>query len=338
MTRTPIIHLTADNKPLNDRLLGRVISLSITDNATGEADELSLSLSDFDGAIELPSRGVVLSCALGYTDAGVYDMGQYTVDKVEWGGAPDVLTIKAKSADFKNTLKNTRSQSYHATTLGNIAGQIATRHALKLVISDNLVNLPISHIDQTDESDINLLTRLAHSVGAKVVIKAGALLVFAPNTHTTPSGKPLSLHTISRKVGDAYRFSVEDRNDADTVEASYHDTASASRQVVNADGTSTAASDDQTSRRIKGVYPSKDKAKLAAKAELDRTKQSAAKFSINLSYGYPAISTEAPVKLVGFKKQIDALTWTVQKCVHNYTKSGGLTTSLELTAPFNPPI
>ncbi len=336
MTRTPIIHLTADNKPLNDRLLGRVISLSITDNATGEADELSLSLSDFDGAIELPTRGVVLSCALGYTDVGVYDMGQYTVDTVEWGGAPDVLTIKAKSADFKTTLKNTRSQSYHATTLGNIAGEIATRHALKLVISDNLANLLISHIDQTDESDINLLTRLAHSVGAKAAIKAGALLVFVPNSHTAPSGKPLSLHTISRKVGDAYRFSVEDRQDADTVEASYHDTDTASRQVVS-QSTSHAPKDEQSSRRIKGVYPTKQKAELAARAELHRTKSAAAKFSINLSYGYPAISTEAPVKLVGFKKQIDNLTWTVQKCVHNYTKSGGLTTSLELAAPFDMP-
>jgi phage protein D len=60
-----------------------------------------------------------------------------------------------------------------------------------------------------------------------------------------------------------------------------------------------------------------------------------AKFSINLAYGLPEISTESPIKLQGFKSEADKLKWIVEKATHNYSKSGGLTTQLDLEAKIN---
>jgi len=40
--------------------------------------------------------------------------------------------------------------------------------------------------------------------------------------------------------------------------------------------------------------------------------------------------TESPMKLQGFKAEVDKLKWIVEKAAHSYAKSGGLTTQLDL--------
>lgn len=360
MLKIPVIKLTADSKPLNDLIMSRLMTLTVTDNKSTEADELTLTLDDHDGKLQLPKRGVTLQCWLGFSDSGTHDMGQFTVDAVEWGGAPDTITVKAKSADMKGSLKQTRSQSYHDKKLGEIAGEIATRHSLKLTVNSELSALNIGHIDQTDESDMHLLSRLCHDYGAVMNIKHGQLLIFKANQNQTVSGSPLSLTTIARRIGDQYRYSIEDREtDYTGVTASYQDKPKATKATVAAKKTDIEASktdnksiktknktasvgkieprgggDDPNlkSKHIKGVFKDKNAAEAAANAEMTRLNDNQAKFSITTAYAYPAISTESPIKLQGFKPEIDALNWTVDKATHNYTKSNGLTTQLDLVA------
>lgn len=326
--KKPIVQLTANNKPLSDELYRRLISLSLTDNKALEADELTLALDDSDGALALPKRGVTLTVALGYVGEGLHPMGSFVVDGIEWGGTPDTLTIKAKSADFKGTLKGQRSQSYHNQTLGQIAKTVADRHNLKLKIKPHLASLNLGHIDQTDESDINLLTRLCYTYGAVVNIKNGHLLIFIANDNTSVDGKPLSIHTITRKAGDSFRFSIDDRaSDVDNVKASYSDTKAAKKKTV-------ATGKKGRTKKLKGTFKDKKTAKAAATAAAKRIKDTGAKFSLNLAYGYPALTTESPIKLQGFKAEIDKLHWTLDKATHSYSKTGGLITSIELVAQF----
>lgn len=330
MIRTPILQLTADDQPLNDQVLARLMTLSITDNKSMDADELSLTLDDHDGALELPKRGVVLQCWLGYADAGVHDMGIYIVDSSEWSGSPDTISIKAKSADFKSALKSGRSQSYHNVTLGNIADDVAKRHTLELTIKPELATIDVGHVDQTDESDINLLTRLCHQYGAAVNIKHGKLLIFTANANVSASGHALDLTVITRQTGDQFRYSVEDRQaDYDNVSASYQDKDAAKRKTVSA-GESTKTKGK--TKKLKGAYKSKQAATSAANSEAKRIKEQRAKFSINTAYAYPAVTTESPITLQRFKAEIDALKWTVDRAVHSYSKSGGLTSQLDLLA------
>ncbi|MDI8752169.1 acetyl-CoA sensor PanZ family protein, partial [Salmonella enterica subsp. enterica serovar Montevideo] len=42
----------------------------------------------------------------------------FTVDEIEHSGAPDRLTIRARSADFRETLNTRREKSWHQTTVG----------------------------------------------------------------------------------------------------------------------------------------------------------------------------------------------------------------------------
>lgn len=331
MLRTPQIRLTADNKPLSDEIMARLISLTITDNKSGEADEITLILDDHDGKLALPKRGVVLTCSLGFRDmngdTGFADMGKFTVDSVEWGGTPDTITVKAKSADMKNSLKQARNISYHQKNFGQIASEIATRHDLELAMNSDLQQILVSHIDQTDESDLNLLTRMAWHFGAVMNIKHGKLLIFRPYENVTITGQALKLTTITRSKGDSFRYSVEDReSDVDNVQASYTDTKKAKKQTVqtNPNGKKTKA--------LKGNFKDKQSAEQAVHAEKNRIINTQAKFNINLATAYPAVTTESPITLQGFKDEIDNLKWTVEKATHSYSRSQGLTTQLELVA------
>ena len=327
MLRTPVLKLTADSKPLNDQVMARIMTLSVTDNKNLDADELTLTLDDHDGALALPKRGVKLQCWMGFEDAGIHDMGIYIVDSSEWAGTPDTISIRAKSADFKSSLKSGHSQSYHNKTLGEIAETVAKRQQLTLSIKPELVSIDVGHVDQTDESDIHLLTRLCHQYGAVVNIKHGKLLIFTANSNVSASGHPLDITIITHQTGDQFRYSVEDRqSDYDNVSASYQDTKTATRKTVNNNEAKTKT------RRLKGTYKSKEAATAAANAEAKRIKEEQAKFSITTAYAYPAVTTESPITLQGFKAEIDALKWTVDKATHTYGKSSGLTTQLELLA------
>lgn len=330
MLRTPVLKLTADSKPLNDQVMARIMTLSVTDNKNLDADELTLTLDDHDGALALPKRGVKLQCWLGFEDAGIHDMGIYIVDSSEWSGTPDTISIRAKSADFKSSLKSGHSQSYHNKTLGEIAETVAKRQQLTLSIKPELVSINVGHVDQTDESDIHLLTRLCHQYGAVVNIKHGKLLIFTANANVSASGHPLDLTVITRQTGDQFRYSVEDRqSDYDNVATSYQDKKTASRKTVDTNGKKTKT------KKLKGTYKNKEAATAAAHAESKRIKDQQAKFSISPAYAYPAVSTESPITLQGYKAEIDALKWTVDKAVHSYSKSGGLTTQLDLLASLN---
>jgi phage protein D len=333
--RIPLFALTADNQPLDQLINSRVIDLSVTDNRSGEADELRISLSDHDGLLELPRRGVLLTCKLGFTDTGLINMGRFVVDETEFAGTPDIITITARSADFRSSIKSGNRQSYHRQSLGQIAQTIASRNSLKLVITSDLSGLTIEHVDQTDESDLNLLTRLARANGAELSIKQGSLLLFKAGQAQTASGKTLPTITLTRHDGDQFRYSEADRDsDYTGVSAYYQDTGKATRKRVTAGRPEVRGGGDDPNtktRVLKQTFASQAEAERAAKAAMNRTSRQQATFSMTTAYGRPDISSESPVRLQGFKPQIDRLNWIVAKATHSYSSSG-LTSSLELEA------
>ena len=326
MIKTPVCIITANNKPLNAKISDRIISVQVTDNRANEADELSIVLDDSDGALELPKRGVKLNCQMGFLGESIHDKGDFVVDETEWSGTPDLITIKASSANFKSKIKEAKSKSYHRKKFGDIATEVAKNHELTLVMANDLKNIDLNHIDQTNESDLNLLQRLAKLNGAEMAVKKDRLLIFKAGSAKTASGKDLPTITLTRNDGDQFRYSEQDRESDHTgVSASYQDTGKAKREkVVNGD--------KGKIKHLKGTFANKAEAERASAAKMAEIKRQMAKFSINLAYGLPEISTESPIKLQGFKAEVDNLKWIVEKATHSYAKSGGLTSQLDLEA------
>ncbi len=139
------------------------MSLELTDNRGIEADQLSITLSDHDGLLAIPPKGATIRLWLGWSDTGLVDKGTYTVDETEHSGAPDVLSIRARSADLRKGLKTKRERSWSNTTLGDVLGDIALGNGLTATIAGALDGLPILQLDQANESDANLISRVGKS-------------------------------------------------------------------------------------------------------------------------------------------------------------------------------
>lgn len=104
-----IFKIKTSGRDIRQEAVERLMSIVITDNRGLEADSLELQFSDHDGILYIPRKGVVIDVWLGWSNEGLVYKGQYTVKEVEHSGAPDVLTIRATSADLKSGLKQKKN-------------------------------------------------------------------------------------------------------------------------------------------------------------------------------------------------------------------------------------
>lgn len=354
---TPDFAVTIDQKDITQKLEERLISLTITDNRGFEADTLDICLDDADGKLKLPRRGAVLKVSLGWKGSPLTPKGSYTVDEIEYTGAPDQLTIRARSADFSASLNLMREQSWHDTTLGAIAQTIASRNKIKVNIAADYAKLSVPHTDQTNESDGCFLSRIAEHYGLIATIKNGTLLLIKPGNSATASGKPIPPILITRQAGDSHSFSIADRDAYTGVTAHYLDTKAAERKKVHVKrkrqkktpgngwtpaGTTTGDNiqgdyligNDGNVLVLRHTYANKYNASRAADAAWKRIQRGVASFTFTLAMGQPAITPEFPVRVSGFKTEIDAADWTIRQATHNVADSG-MTTTLELEVKVN---
>ncbi|MBS0353021.1 MAG: phage late control D family protein [Proteobacteria bacterium] len=212
-----------DGKDITAQIRPRLIQLTHTDNRGFEADLVEIDLDDSDGALDLPARGAVLVVSLGWQQSGLVAKGSYTVDEVAHTGTPDVLSIRARSADLRAGLTTQRERSWHDTTVGTIVETIASENDLIPLVHASLATLAVDHLDQTNESSANFLTRLAGLHDAIATVKDGRLLFVPTASGESASGKRLPPVTITRKSGDHHQFTIADRQTYKAVRALYHD-------------------------------------------------------------------------------------------------------------------
>ena len=355
---TPDFMLTVNSKDVTTNIRDRLISLTLTDNRGFEADQLDVELDDADGQLAMPVRGAVVTLFLGWKEQALIGKGSFTVDEVEHHGAPDTMTIRARSADFRGSLNSRREVSYHETTLGDIVTQIAGRNKLKPMLADGFAGIAVAHIDQTQETDAKFLTRLATLYGAVAAVKAGRLLFIRPGNGVTISGKPIPQMTITRNDGDRHTFSIADRGAYSGVSASWlhtkdpkpkkvklqrkmkvrqlraleHPAAKKSKTKVvkppeAKEGDYLAGSEDNVFT-LTTVYSSKATAMRAAKAKWEKLQRGVAEFSLTLAMGRADLYPETPVKVSGFKSVIDAQPWLISKVTHSLSNNG-YTTQLD---------
>lgn len=355
---TPDFMLMLDSKDITGNISNRLMSLTMTDNRGFEADQLDIELDDADGLVELPLRGAVLTLYLGWKGFALIGKGSFTVDEVEHHGAPDTVTIRARSADFRGTLNSRREESWHDKTLGEIVAAIAARNTLTSSVIPELAGIKIPHIDQSQESDAKFLTRLAERNGGEVSVKAGKLLFLKAGRGVTASGKAIPQVTITRSDGDRHQFSIADRGAYTGVTAKWlhtkdpkpkkvkikrkpkeqhlralqHPKAKAKKKETKTpearEGEYMVGEDDNVFA-LTTIYATKAQAMRAAQAKWDKLQRGVAEFSIRLATGRADLYPETPVQVSGFKRVIDEQSWTITKVMHSLSNSG-FTTSLEL--------
>ena len=319
----PAFRISVDGNDIAHLISPRLMNLELTDNRGIEADQLSISLSDHDGLLAIPPKGAVVRLWLGWSDTGLVDKGTYTVDETEHSGAPDVLSIRARSADLRKGLKTKREHSWSDTKLGDVLGQVALRNGLTATISSSLAGLPILQLDQANESDANLITRIGEEFDAVVTIKAGCLVCLPAGGGKTASGAELPHITLTRTDGDQHRYLQADRDSYDGVRAYFYDVNSAKKQEAIAGG-------GENLKDLRHTYSDRQSALRAARAELNRLQRGSATLSYTLAQGRPDLIPELTYTLQGVKPEIDEIIWYGGNVQHSLSADNGYTVSLEL--------
>ncbi|EPZ5823526.1 phage late control D family protein [Klebsiella pneumoniae] len=345
LSRVPAFSILMGGKALT-QLDPRIISLELTDNRGFEADELTIAIDDSDGLIELPPRGAELSVSLGWQGEPLVYKGVYTVDEVAHSGPPDRLEITARSADFRDEFNVKREVSWHDVTVERIVSAIARRYKLTPVISEQLMSAEIDHADQTQESDMSFLTRMADLLGAIATVKNGSLLFILPGGGVSANGKALPQFAITRSSGDRHSFRVADRDAYTGVQAYWLDLEFGKKKKVtvkerkkktenkprsSAREGDYIAGEDGNVFVLRTTYASETAAQRAAAAKWQQLKRGAAEFNMTLARGRADLYPEMHGTVSGFKVDINNQDWIIAKATHTIDE-GGFKTQLELEA------
>lgn len=322
--------LVVDGRDIGAEVRPRLISLNLTEKRGADADELELSLSDHDGQLAIPPKGALITCALGWRDLGsstqpqLVDKGRFKVDETGHSGTPDVLTIRARSADLTRSFRQRQAKSWSDTTLGAILSDLAGRNGLQLKCAPDTASIAVTHLAQSLESDAALMARLGRMHDAVATVKNGSLIFMGCGYGVSPGDEDLGVGAITRTDGDKHNWKEAERGAYSGVIAEWHDRAGADRQQV-------VVGSEDNAKRLSRTFGSEARARQAADAEFKRLERGAAKFSLSLAAGRPDLFPEKKVSVSGWKPQIDAPEWLIAEARHSLSGSGfGTNLQMEL--------
>ncbi|MDC5672162.1 contractile injection system protein, VgrG/Pvc8 family [Acinetobacter baumannii] len=319
----PIYRLEVDGNDISPLVVDRLISLNIKDNRGLVVDSVDIELDDSDGQLEIPPEGAIIQVWIGWSNTGLVDKGKYKVESVTHRGAPDVLSISAFSNDVSEGLKQKRERSFSNKSIQMIFETVGAEYALKTIVHDTLANRVISYIAQ-NESDANLITRIADEHDAIATVKNGHLILLPRGASQTASGLPLPTAQIFRSDGDGHNYTTGTGTDRITgVKAFYYDAGKSKKLYV------VIGDNEENLKEIRYVHRDKKTAELACQAEFNRCKRSSQKLSYTFAFGQPELIPEQEFVFTGLKPQIDDIVWLGTNVTHNLTDSG-FTTSVEL--------
>lgn len=313
--RRPSYLITGLGMAISPALDARLQRLRLIDKRALDADQLEITLEDHDGRLAIPRKGARLSVSIGFEDQGLVNRGLFIVDEVEHAGTPDTLSIRARSADLRIDNPAKRCGSWEKQTLGTIVGELAGRLELTPRVGGELAPIFIDHLDQTDESDMHLLTRLAERFDATCTPKNGQLLFLPKGAGRTAGGIGIPGITLRRDVGDRHRYIASDRESWTGVIAYWSSLETAERQQVVIGATGNA-------KRLRPTYENRERATEEATAEWQRIQRGLAEFSLTLAEGRADLYPETPVTLTGWKPEIDATPWLITQITHDLSDSG----------------
>ncbi|MBC3911569.1 contractile injection system protein, VgrG/Pvc8 family [Undibacterium umbellatum] len=318
----PAFAITLDDQDITSKIYPRLVSLTLTEARENAVDELNITIDDSDGRVAIPRKGVKITLQLGWEHSGMVDKGSFVVDEVEHEGAPDMLVLRARSAEMAKPVRTRKDRSFDKKTVADIVGQIAKDNGLTPKVSQSLQSKIIDHIDQTNESDINFLNRLGKRFDAVATVKKDALLFLPIDEGSNSKGESLPTITLERRDGDKHRYHTASRDAYSGVRAQWHDPNDAKEK-------SELIGEDDNPKRLRHTYPNQEAAEQAAKAEMNRVKRGKATLQFTLALGRPDITPMMGVRIPSLKAPIGDTDWIIVKTTHSVTAQG-FTTQLEL--------
>lgn len=177
-----------NNKDISVDISKYLKSISYTDNLSGEADDLHITLEDRDGLWQstwMPEKGALLDATLQqkyWQNLSALPqslrLGLFEIDEITSSGYPSEVQIKAVSVPDNNTLRGTeRSRSWEKAKLQVIANDIASAAGMSL-FWDTEENPVLDRAEQTEQSDLSFLYAICKDKGLALKISDKKIIVF----------------------------------------------------------------------------------------------------------------------------------------------------------------
>lgn len=273
----PIIIVSLDGNPLKgfDK---RAVAGEIIEHDGEHADQLHITVSNYDGKLKKPATGKTIQVSLGSKEHGTIKAGQFVVDECIKTGPRAEFQITGHAADLgKGDLKKQKTRSWKAPkTYGDVFQDIAKDSGLTPRIDGQVAVKKIAKIvAQTGESDMHLGTRLARALGCIFKVGDGNLVVVPKGKGTTASGGAAASITITpNDLESNFAIATRDRPRRGKVKATYYDRDKAMRKEIESEGDNDGDAPDYAFPQIFGGEDDAQEAADARKGEFSRAQKS----------------------------------------------------------------
>lgn len=329
MDVTPAYAVEADGEDMTAALRRHLVELRVESTADRKTDTVEIRVAGRRGAVAVPPAGAELRVSMGYRERGPVAMGSYwhTETEIELAPTPAVV-IRGTGANMgeQSALKTPRTHAWHDETMGAIVEAVAARHGLTPHVAPALAAVAVSHEDQTAESDMHFLRRLAVREDATAKVVGQQLVFAAAGAGTTAAGEampPLALSPASGGVLSA-RVEWRERPKVASVRAPWHDQAAAADRYA-------VAGSGEPAYDLAQHYPDEPKAASAARAALARFLRASGRLSATIP-GTPTVKAGTPITTTNWPTAAANGTWLAERVVHTLSPTAGYTTEITATA------
>lgn len=308
--------------------------LVLTDSTTEKADAIKIKISDIGNRIELPTKGEKITVSIGQ-DGTMTRTGIYVIDGVRLVGPPDIIEITGAACPFSDAdtltaMQSRKSRSWDNITLGQLVSGIAGEHGLTAAVSSEFAPVNVPHVDQTAESDNNLLTRMARLYGAVFKPTFQKLVFTRGGEGNTSTGAPVGTLAIARGIGMKYDATFSKRTNFTGAKVCYHDCDAGE----TGDFTAGLNDDEKKLYREGKLEASAPQAKAKAWSKLRELKRGSQIVTVDLPGCWKA-TAEQKVSLTGWRKEINGI-WIAKKVVFTLTRGAGWRTKIDCEIPVAP--
>lgn len=304
-----------NNKDISADISKYLKSISYTDNLSGEADDLQITLEDKAGLWQstwMPEKGALLDVMLQQKYWQTLSalpqslrLGLFEIDEITSSGYPSEVQIKAVSVPDNNTLRGTeRSRSWEKAKLQVIANDIASAAGMSL-FWDTEENPVLDRAEQTEQSDLSFLYAICKDKGLALKISDKKIIIFDEAKYEAEKAKITIVKpgTVYKKesgmkylfVGTGYSLRTKIRDIYAACRVSYQQGSSKS----NIEATYTAAGKKGKTLQVNEQVESVAEALNLAKKRLREKNKDEVTGSLNMLGNFVLLSG-VTVNLLGF--------------------------------------
>lgn len=304
---TPDYQIIVGGQNVTELIREHFVSFEHVDGRGVESDSFEFTITDPGNNWSLPIKGRELEFSCGFTHFPLVYRGRFKVDEVavEGGVAEhDCIVVRCKAADMRSTMKSQKNRSWNKVSLSAVLSEVAANHGLVLRASGSLSSVDVAHLDQVNESDMNLLTRLGKQFNAVAKIADGHLLFVAKGGAKSASGVSLSSVTIDRRQTGAFSFLAADRTQYTGVKGYWRDYVAGVKKSAVVGGAASL-------KTLRTVFKTEAECRASINAALASIQQGGQTMSFDLADAVPELFASMPLRLAGWRDEIAGDGWEV---------------------------